>query len=139
MSIWTQVEGRIDIHKVKEEYKGQSIDELVGMSWSYEQVYCSSFDDNDKYDEEIDYQLEHYPEKFMPYGSEGSIQKEVISTSDGSIIVFGGSLRDFYEDDWPKIETWFKDICNKFYIISGYMQVTLDDFSRPETVKRWEV
>lgn len=126
MSSWLHVKGNILIDSIKPEFDNLSWDDLVGKAWTYEQIHCGWFDDNEQYDVDVEYELEHYPERFMPSGSEGSLSKDITDTADGTIIAIEGHLRDCYAEDADNIEAWFRKVCNKFNIKDAYLEISLD-------------
>ena len=112
MSIWTHVAGviRIDDFRLKGE-NTPDFDELIG-------VECQWNDSFSVWDEQ-----EVHPEKFLPMGSEGSLQKTIwINPHTSSLAAYTvtifGDLRDYEDPD--KIIEWFKNKCktieNKYII-----------------------
>lgn len=106
MSVWCQVAGiiRVDDIRWSDSEPELDFDELIGK----ECIYGS---DVSVWDEQ-----EKYPEKYMPMGSEGSLQKSIWINPDKAymdaytVSIFG-SLRDRREIDW--IIEWFKKVCDK--------------------------
>lgn len=110
MSNWTHVAGviRIDsLRLVKDEDKNMDFDKLIGRECLWES------------DKSVWEDLEMNPSSFMPFGSEGTLQKSVWVNPDKccaasyTVTIFG-DLRD--HDDPSEIIEWFKKVCDKFWI-----------------------
>lgn len=115
MSNWTHVAGIIRIDEIR--FKPDDVidfDECIGKELR--------FDDPIELWKEAD----EHPEKFMPLGSEGSLQKHVWINPDVShlaaytVSVFG-DLRD--HDDVQGIIDWFKGLCSKFCVRNAVITV----------------
>ena len=106
MSIWTHVAGiiRVDHISMLSNNKELDFDELLGKELRWE-------DDSEVWED-----AEKHPEKYMPYGSEGSLQKSVwVNPHDYcaaryTVSVFG-DLRSHQDVDG--VIEWFKSICSK--------------------------
>lgn len=128
MSQWLHVKGYVAISDIKAEYSDKSYDDIFGKSWSYDQVLHIPFDDDDAYDEDLAYELEHYPERFMPSGSEGSIEKHLSYDVRNSkaIVEFKGDLRDLDKSDVKNIVKWFNTSINKVEYDDTYLIISYD-------------
>lgn len=100
MSVWTHVAGIIRVDSFPGvDFPKPDFDDLIGKSCNW----------NDHEDVWADYGKN--PEKYMPGGSEGTIEKVVWTNPDKSdlsaytVSIFG-DLRDFDESDFHKIKTW---------------------------------
>ena len=126
MSVWTHVAAvfRID------GFKGQSAwptingrvrpkwDKITGRTiydgdWTTEDSYVRRLMDDDWSD------YHKHPNRFVPTGSEGSLQRLVWENPDPycmaayTVTVFG-DLRDY--DDYEAVHEWFDSVCDKCYI-----------------------
>lgn len=107
MSNWTHVAGIIRIDDFRFDNKIPDFDELIGKELHFEDPFA-------KWDDAC-----QYPEKYLPLGSEGSLEKSVwINPNKGSVAAYTvsifGDLRD--HDDPREIIEWFRKICDKFTI-----------------------
>ena len=71
-----------------------------------------------------------HPERFLPCGSEGSLQFSVLENPNKShlaryVVTIWGDLRDYEESD--RIIEWFKEKCSKFHIRQACITV-LDEY-----------
>lgn len=107
MSNWTHVAGIIRIDDFRFNNKIPDFDELIGKELHFEDPFT-------KWDDAY-----QYPEKYLPLGSEGSLEKSVwINPNKGCVAAYTvsifGDLRD--HDDPREIVEWFRKICDKFTI-----------------------
>ena len=122
MSWWTHVAGiiRFDhfIFDEDEQLTNDDFDNIIGKEvlWHSDQ---SVWDDAEK-----------NPDKYLPYGSEGSLQKNVYINPDTShvpayVVSIWGDLRDF--NDPGRIIEWFEDKCKwiDHYLDIGIRQATI--------------
>lgn len=85
-------------------------------------------------------ELKHFAK--VPHGSEGPLEHTIVSTheyeEDGNVTMHGsglcdvriaGDLRDFSEEDWPKLEAWFEEITHDqdFTVRQGILLIESDD------------
>ena len=105
MSVWTHVAGVIRVDDIRFDNHLPNFDKIVGKECLFESS------------ENIWRDMENNPNDYMPYGSEGTLQKSVWIDPDKSsmaaytISVFG-DLRD-YEEPQPIID-WFIKVCDRF-------------------------
>lgn len=117
MSVWSQVAGIIRIDGIQSVYDDIDFDELIGKE-------CLWDDDLSVWGDQ-----EKHPEKYMPMGSEGSLQKSVRINPDKSCLdaytvsIFG-SLRDHTDVD--RVIEWFKDICDKNWVRNAVITIDND-------------
>lgn len=103
MSNWTHVAGIIRIDAIRCAEEEIDFDALIGREYDWE-LCC-------------DVQIN--PDKYMPMGSEGSLNKHIWINPDKrcmaayTVSIFG-DLRD--HDDPQEIIDWFKSICNKCWV-----------------------
>lgn len=114
MSNWTHVAGIIRIDDFRFEDKIPDFDELIGKELHFEDSFV-------KWDDAY-----QYPEKYLPLGSEGSLEKSVwINPNKGSVAAYTvsifGDLRD--HDDPREIVEWFRKICDKFTVRNAVIVV----------------
>lgn len=114
MSNWTHVAGIIRIDDFRFDNKIPDFDELIGKELHFEDSFAK-WDDADQ-----------YPEKYLPLGSEGSLEKSVwINPNKGSVAAYTvsifGDLRD--HDDPREIVEWFRKICDKFTVRNAVIVV----------------
>lgn len=103
MSNWTHVAGIIRIDAIRCMEEEIDFDALIGK----------------EYDWESHHDIWINPDKYMPMGSEGSLNKHIWINPDKSCIAaytvsIFGDLRD--HDDPQEIIDWFKSICNKCWV-----------------------
>lgn len=130
MSVWTHVAGvvRIDAIRVLEE--NPNFDMLFGKEWTFD----------DMWDDELAYtEFESVPEKYMPSGSEGSLQKSVwINPDERSMASYAvtifGDLRDY--DNPDAIISWFKDCCKNVWVRQAI--ITVETEGREPIIYRYE-
>ena len=116
MSIWTHVAGVIRIDDFRLKGHIPDFDELIGIE-------CRWNDSFSVWDEQ-----EAHPEKFLPMGSEGSLQKTIwINPNTSSLAAYTvtifGDLRDYEDPD--KIIEWFKNKCKTIENIYIIRQATI--------------
>lgn len=111
MSCWCHVAAvmRIDALRI-DDYKEPDWDELIGKECIW------NISDDETWDD-----VELNPEKYLPMGSEGSLQKIVWTNPkpycmNAYTVSIFGDLRDRDDDDADKIIEWFKNKCNQFAI-----------------------
>lgn len=118
MSCWCHVAAvmRIDAIRVDDYYEEPDWDELIGKECLWE-----SGDDiwND---------MKLNPERYLPMGSEGSLQKSIWVNPDLShcaayVVTIFGDLRDCDDGDADKIIEWFKNKCKQFSIRQAMITV----------------
>lgn len=119
MSNWTHVSGVIRIDAIRDEdTETPDFDEMFGKEIMYR---ASS--------EEWQYAREH-PDKYLPFGSEGSLIKTVwvnpdVSSVDAYTVTIFGDLRD--HDSPDSIVEWFKnkykEIFTRYYVRSAVISV----------------
>ena len=117
MSIWSQVAGIIRIDDIRALDSEFDFDELIGKE-------CLWNDDMSVWDDQ-----EKHPEKYMPMGSEGSLQKSIwvnpnTSCLDAYTVSIFGSLRDHTDVDG--IIEWFKKVCNKCWVRNATITIEND-------------
>lgn len=113
MSNWTHVAGIIRVDDLR---LGEDLDfeDLIGREILYE----SPFEEWENIDK--------YPERYLPTGSEGSLQMSVWTNPDKSdlaaytVSIFG-DLRD--HDNAQEVVDWFKKICDKFLVRNAVIVV----------------
>lgn len=107
MSVWTHVAGiiRVDsFHSVG--FPKPDFDKLIGKSCCWNDS-GSTWDDYGK-----------NPEKYMPGGSEGALEKSIWDNPDPSdlaayVVSVWGDLRDFGNEDFDKIKSWFGEVLKR--------------------------
>ena len=105
MSVWTHVAGIIRVDDIRFDNYSPNFDKIVGKECLFESSENTWRD------------MQNNPNDYMPYGSEGTLQKSVWIDPDKSsmaaytISVFG-DLRD-YEEPQPIID-WFIKVCDRF-------------------------
>ena len=108
MSVWTHVAGVIRVDDIRFDNYLPNFDKIVGKECLFESS------------ENIWRDMENNPNDYMPYGSEGTLQKSVWINPNKSdmaaytISIFG-DLRD-YEEPQPIID-WFIKVCDRFKCI----------------------
>jgi hypothetical protein len=113
MSNWTHVAGIIRVDDLR---LGEDLDfeDLIGREILYE----SPFEEWENIDK--------YPERYLPTGSEGSLQMSVWTNPDKSdlaaytVSIFG-DLRD--HDNAQEVVDWFKKTCEKFLVRNAVIVV----------------
>ena len=108
MSVWTHVAGVIRIDAIRFDPNNiPDFDAIFGKEWTFDDMW-----DN----EPVYIEFERFPERFMPNGSEGSLQKSVWVNPDRSsmasyVVTIFGDLRDY---DTPNaVAEWFEECCEK--------------------------
>lgn len=117
MSAWSQVAGIIRIDAIRIMQPELDFDELIGKE-------CLWDDDMSVWDDQ-----EKHPEKYMPMGSEGSLQKSIWvnpdkSCMDAYTVSIFGSLRD--HEDVDGIIEWFKNVCDKCRVRNATITIEND-------------
>ena len=108
MSNWTHVAGVIRADGINDEKIMQpDFDEIIGKKVHYHDS------------EEIKHDAYKNPEKYLPFGSEGSLYKTVwvnpdTSCADTYTITIFGDLRNHHSPD--EIIDWFKKKCEELYV-----------------------
>ena len=123
MSIWTHVSGVVRIDDIRLLSNGSpKFDKIFGKEWSFDDMW----ENMPVYGE-----FEKHPEDFMPYGSEGSLQKSIwvnLQKEDMAaytVSIFG-DLRDY--DTPQKIIDWFVDCCNKCMVRQAVITVETEGY-----------
>ena len=117
MSNWTHVAGiiRVDGLRCLDDVLGDpNFDEIIGKEclWESPKKIWDDADDN--------------PDKYLPMGSEGSLQKSIWINPDKdcmdsyTISIFG-DLRD--HDNVKEIIDWFKEKCKKLWVRNAVITV----------------
>lgn len=128
MSVWTHVAGVIRVDDIRIDNYLPNFDKIVGK----ECLFKSS--------ENTWRDMENYPNDYMPYGSEGTLQKSVWINPDKNsmaaytISVFG-DLRD-YEEPQPIID-WFIKVCDRFEWIRQAV-ITVETEGKKSIIYRYE-
>lgn len=126
MSVWTHVAAVFRIDGVKEGYRGGKFNGRPVIDWDkitgraiYDGDWCSD-DDYEQQRMRSDWEAyRKHPDRFMPTGSEGSLQRLLWVNPDAycaaryTVTVFG-DLRDY--DDHEAIHEWFEGVCERCYI-----------------------
>ena len=103
MSCWSHVSGVIRLNSFRRRGNAPDFDEMFGREVNWVDLHC---DGEQEYD--------RHPEKYLPMGSEGSLQKSVWVNPDhrdlcAFCVTIFGDLRDHYNSDG--IIEWFKKKC----------------------------
>lgn len=123
MSNWTHVAGIIRIDAVRLE--DETVEEATRMFENYfgkELRYHS--------EDELWYEADEHPEKFLPFGSEGSltmsvwVNPDLDSITSYTVSIFG-DLRD--HDDPDAIIEWFEGKCKSEYIYVRNACITVEN------------
>lgn len=126
MSVWTHVAAVFRIDSPKVGMDGPRINGYIKPDWdkvTKKAIYDGDWLTEDDYElQKINDSWEEYhehPGRFMPTGSEGSLQRLVWVNPDKSrlaryVVTVFGDLRDY--DDHEAIKEWFYDVCEKCYI-----------------------
>ena len=118
MSCWCHVAAVIRIDDIRvDETQPVDWDELIGK----ECIWGSG-----KWE---DYKVN--PDKYLPMGSEGSLQKSVWVNPDLShcaayVVTIFGDLRDCYKEDADEIIKWFKAKCKQFGLSIRQAMITVN-------------
>lgn len=117
MSNWTHVAGviRVDGLRCLDDVLGEpNFDEIIGKEclWDSPTEVWDDADDN--------------PDKYLPMGSEGSLQKSIWinpdkQSMDSYTISIFGDLRD--HDNVKEIIDWFKEKCKKLWVRNAVITV----------------
>ena len=115
MSNWTHVAGIIRIDAFRFNDYDPDFDRLIGKECLWESPK-NVWDD-----------AENNPDKYLPMGSEGSLQKSVWFNPDANCLAsytvsIFGDLRD--HDSTKEIIDWFKKICKKVWVRNAVITVT---------------
>lgn len=100
MSMWTHVAGCIRIDAIRLD------DEIFDQYVNYIKKRLGTIET---------YLDEHQEGNPLPRGSEGSLEYNILINPKKNdmaaiVVTVWGDLRDFYESDVPKIETWFNNL-----------------------------
>ena len=126
MSVWTHVAAVFRIVGLRVGTDGPRINGYVTPEWdevTKKAIYECDWLTEDSYErrrmrDDWDEYREH-PERFMPTGSEGSLQRLVWVNPDRHsaarwVVTVFGDLRDY--DDPEAIHKWFDEVCGRCYI-----------------------
>lgn len=126
MSVWTHVAAVFRIDAPKVGMDGPKINGYVAPDWdkvTKKAIYDCSWLIEDSYDQqrmEEDWrEYDEHPERFMPTGSEGSLQRLVWVNPDKYcaeryVVTVFGDLRDY--DDHEAVREWFDWVCTNCYL-----------------------
>lgn len=117
MSNWTHVAGiiRVDGLQIDDFGGALDFDKLIGKEVLFDSP------------SELWNEADEHPERFLPLGSEGSLQKTVWENPDKSCIAaytvsIFGDLRD--HDDLHEITEWFRKVCDKLWVRNAVITAT---------------
>ena len=126
MSVWTHVAAVFRIDGLRVGMDGPRINGYVTPEWdevTKKAIYECDWLTEDSYElrrmrDDWDEYREH-PERFMPTGSEGSLQRLVWVNPDRHcaarwVVTVFGDLRDY--DDPEAIHKWFDEVCGRCHI-----------------------
>lgn len=126
MSVWTHVAAVFRIDGLRVGMDGPRINGYVTPEWdevTKKAIYECDWLTEDSYEQrrtrdDWDEYREH-PERFMPTGSEGSLQRLVWVNPDRHcaarwVVTVFGDLRDY--DDPEAIHKWFDEVCGRCHI-----------------------
>lgn len=122
VSSWTHVAAVFRINRPRVGMEGPSINGYVKPSWDRitgKVIHYSDWLMYDTYEyerAERDYREYHkHPNRFIPTGSEGSLQRLVHVQRSGNAVTYVltvyGDLRDY--DDAEAIHEWFDNVCER--------------------------
>jgi hypothetical protein len=119
MSNWTHVAGiiRVDAIRVDDDIEELDFDKILGKE-------CLNYSSREVWDD-----ARKHPDKYLPMGSEGSLQKTVWENPDRgrvnsyTVSIFG-DLRD--HDNTSEIIDWFIEKCNLLWVRSAVITVEND-------------
>ena len=126
MSVWTHVAAVFRIDGLKVGMDGPRINGYVTPDWdevTKKAIYECDWLTEDSYEQRRmrdDWnEYREHPERFMPTGSEGSLQRLVWVNPDKHsmprwVVTVFGDLRDY--DDPEAIHKWFDEVCSRCYI-----------------------
>ena len=114
MSNWTHVAGVIRVDYIKFGNDELDFDELIGKE-------CLFNSPTEVWDD-----AEAHPDKYLPMGSEGSLQKDVWVNPDSSYVArytvsIFGDLRDHHSI--TEIIEWFKEKCKLLWVRNAVITV----------------
>ena len=126
MSVWTHVAAVFRIDGFRDGVDGYTVNCRFKPNWDkvtgkaiYDGDWCTD-DDYEREKMERDWKAyRKHPSRFMPTGSEGSLQRLVWNNPDAfdmarhTVTIFG-DLRDY--EDYKAIEEWFRSVCEKCYV-----------------------
>lgn len=117
MSIWTHVAGVIRIDDFRLSRETPDFDILIGKECLWDNEH-SVWEDQ-----------EANPDKYLPMGSEGSLEKSIWINPDRdqlaayTVTVFG-DLRDY--DKVDEIKNWFESVCNRLGVCVRNAVITIE-------------
>ena len=120
MSNWTHVAGVIRVDDMRVSWvKPLDFESLIGKEIQL------------GYPMEVFEDAEKHPEKYLPMGSEGSLQMTVWENPDKNsidayTITIFGDLRD--HDNPQEIVEWFKNVCGKFTVRNATIIAENEEF-----------
>lgn len=138
MSTWTHVAAVFRIDAVRGDYTGPTINGRAMPDWdkAIGRTICDApvFDEDDYLTqmEEMDWAAYNkHPNRFVPTGSEGSLQRAVWVNPKGShaarytVTVFG-DLRDY--SDHKAVKEWFYSVVDKCHIRQAVCHCVVDGY-----------
>ena len=107
MSQWTHVAAIVRIDGIGTRPTKRALEKIFGKELRYD-------DDGDLWDE-----ADEHPERFLPFGSEGSLHMSVWRDADkhvvpGTTVSFFGDLRDY--DNPAEIISWFQTALQEVWV-----------------------
>ena len=114
MSNWTHVAGIVRVDCMRGLVKEPDFEQIFGKELSYEDL------------DEVFEDAEAHPEKYLPIGSEGSLNMSVwtnpceMDIAAYTVSIFG-DLRDHHDPD--AIIDWFKEKCSKVWVRNACITV----------------
>ena len=127
MSIWTHVAGIIRVDHIPSLANEDVLDLTPDKELDFDTIMGKELrweDDSDIWED-----AEKHPEKYMPYGCEGSLQKSVwVNPHDSYVarytVSIFGDLR--CHDDVDGVIEWFKSVCSKVWVRNATIVVEND-------------
>ena len=132
MSVWMHVAAVFRIDGVRKEYCGGIVNDRPSIDWDKvtgKVIYDGEWTTDDDYElrrmEDDWAAYEKHPKRFVPTGSEGSLQRllwinpKCYNAARYTVTVFG-DLRDY--EDFDKIKEWFESVCERCYIRQAVCQ-----------------